>query len=409
MTMVNWSTHMVFAETVKKESRVAAVAPVINKMIETYELGEIDDGVEVFQEMLVQKIRAAGLLDDDVWLQFEVVGVHPDNRETGLLVPIDAHTLLALMFKHGFVMKKVDNLGCRVPPNSTGAKWKAVNEALQKGSRGLLPDLSTEKIEAVTVRGSHTTAGIKALKFGAKCAQGCKMMAVSDEKLSATLVVEQRPSFKLPLEKGMPYTLVDHELVAACPKLMHFLSRTGNQSHGVHRIATALQNCLCVHNAWIGSHGDADAAKRIACQGQPEVFEQHYDSHKAFVKEHSGGEGGKYLKALESYERSLAVKRFLRPSDLAKLGSVKMPEAPRYVPALVKAMLNSPAGKVAKDGFSDLFSMTDFSSLADTGKNRKHAIHASELMIDATSFLNAYSKLDEELQANEISKKNFPG
>ena len=171
ITMQIWSTHMVFAVAVKKESRVAAVAPLINMMIESYELGEIDDGVEVFQEMLVQKIRAAGLLDDDVWLQVEVVGVHPDNRETGLTVPINAHKLLALIFKHGFVMKKVDNLGCRVPPNSTGAEWKAVNDTLQKGSQGLLPALSTEKIEAVTVRGSHTTAAIKALKFGAKCAQ----------------------------------------------------------------------------------------------------------------------------------------------------------------------------------------------------------------------------------------------
>ena len=158
-----------------------------------------------------------------------------------------------------------------------------------------------------------------------------------------------------------------------------------------------------VHNAWIASHGDVAAARRIACQGQPEAFEQHYDSYKAFVKEHSGGADGKYLQALESYERSLAVKRSLRPGDLAKLGAVKMPEGPRYVPALVKAMLNAPASKVAKDGFAELFSMTDFSSLADTGKNRKHAVHASELMSDATNFLSAYSKLEEELQA----KGNF--
>ena len=187
------------------------------------------------------------------------------------------------------------------------------------------------------------------------------MMAASDGKLSTTLVVEERPSFKQPLQKGMPYTLVHHELVAACPKLMHFLSRTGNQSHGVHRVATALQNCMGVHNAWIASHGDVAAARRIDCQGQPEAFEQHYDSYKAFVKEHSGGADGKYLQALESYERSLVVKRSLRPGDLAKLGAVKMPEGPRYVPALVKAMLNAPASKVAKDGFMDLFSMTDFS------------------------------------------------
>jgi hypothetical protein len=52
-----------------------------------------------------------------------------------------------------------------------------------------------------------------------------------------------------------------------------------------------------------------------------------------FVKAWSGGREGQHLRDLEKFERSIAVKRKLAPSDLQNLAGVDLLHAPKYVPA----------------------------------------------------------------------------
>ena len=92
--MDKWATHMVFPADIAVQTRVDYTAPIINSMIEAFERQEISDGTQTFQDILIQKIRSAKLLDDDVWMSVDHVGVHPDNREGAGLVPIDVHDLL---------------------------------------------------------------------------------------------------------------------------------------------------------------------------------------------------------------------------------------------------------------------------------------------------------------------------
>ena len=108
--MTTFAVHPKFGVETDISTRVQVTSPIINKMIEAAELGEIEDGLEVFQELMVEKMRQACLLDDDVWLDVERVGVHPDNREGAGIVPIDVHDLLLRMFQDGFCMNKVDLL-----------------------------------------------------------------------------------------------------------------------------------------------------------------------------------------------------------------------------------------------------------------------------------------------------------
>ena len=204
---------------------------------------------------------------------------------------------------------------------------------------------------------------------------------------------------QLPLDKGMPYKVIKWELVEACPKLMAFLSRTGNLNHGVHRVATALQRCMAVFHAYQQGEGDWPKAIKVASQGQPPDFQDQVANYKSFVEAHAGGADGRYLTALEQYERSLGVKRIINPIDLQRLASVSMPEAPRYVPAMVKALLNAPSSKVTANGTADLFSAADIQSVSPAGKNRKPAIQAGDLMSSASTFLAAYCQLDETVIA----------
>ena len=169
------------------------------------------------------------------------------------------------------------------------------------------------------------------------------------------------------------------------------LARTGNLVHEVHRTATPIQNALAVFNAYAAS-GDWEIAKNQACMGQPPTFAKNAHHYKAFVSSHAGGSDGKYLFEIEQYERMLGVKRQIKPADLSRLSEIDMPEAPRYVPAMYKAMLSCPSSKVS-NGYADLFSSNDISSLKLNGENRKLAGQANDLMLAAKSFLDAYCKL----------------
>ena len=315
--------------------------------------------------------------------------MHPDNREGAGLVPIDVHDLLLRIVNDGFSYTMVNLLGSTVPTTAEGQRWRDFNEMLANGSGGLPPQFKASFMEAVTVRGSHTTSAVRIVKLGAK---GVHEKLCLDGVVSQSKIVEKRPSGAEQLKRGLPYTIIKWQLVVECPKLMSFLSRTGNVSHGVHRVATALQGCMSVFNAFT-KEGNWDMARKAACLGQPPEFEESVGAYVAFVRTQSGGADGKYLKSLEQYERSLGVKRQIHAHDLQRLAAIDMPDAPRYVLAMTKALLNAPSSKVT-NGFADLFGQSDLSSLGPNGKNRKLAAQASELMVAASSFLEAYCQLD---------------
>ena len=98
-----------------------------------------------------------------------------------------------------------------------------------------------------------------------------------------------------------------------------------------------------------------------------------------FVQKWSRGVEGKILSELEAYERGLQVKRKIAASGLKALASVDLLGALRYVPALVKALLNAPQSMV-NDGVAHVFSPQDFYSLSPSGKSRHHAVDAHSMM-----------------------------
>ena len=133
--------------------------------------------------------------------------------------------------------------------------------------------------------------------------------------------------------------------------------------------------------------------KKLACRGQPPDFENEVDHYMAFVQAHAGGTHGQYLKALEQYERGLNVKRAIQPLDMQKLAGIKLPDAPRYVPAMVKCLLNAPPTKV-NNGFAEVFTAGDIAALAPASKYYKLAEQAHDIMVSASNFLAAYCQLD---------------
>ena len=100
-------------------ARVQVLAPIVNSMIEEHDSGTSAIGVEAFQDDLIGRIKAAGLMEER-WLKVDGVGVHPDNKEKSMLVPTDVHDLLKRMAKDGWNWSKWDALACEIPANAAG-------------------------------------------------------------------------------------------------------------------------------------------------------------------------------------------------------------------------------------------------------------------------------------------------
>ena len=388
-----------FDKKVSTAERATIMAPIVNQMITDFWDGTYTDGVDIFQEEMIDIITTAGLMDEDVWAHATKVGTHPCNRDEAMLVPIDVHDLLQIFAKKGWVWRKVDCLGTRIPKKTIGEEWRKENVRLANGSDELLaPVDNPDELEILTVRGSHTTAAIRCMWYGTK---GIHPETMHEGRVSKSKICEIQPSMMQPLQKGLPYKLVKSELVELCPHLMKALSRTGNSDHGVHRVETALQACKRTHaliKTRIAENKkvDKETIIKLACIGENPGYENEvatplYD----FVRCHSGGANGEFLIELEEYERLLMVKRKILPTDLTRLAQITIPEAPKWVPMMVKAMLNAPPSMVS-NGCADVFGTTDISSLGTKGKNQQLAIEGAQLAADAHEFIKAYggNKID---------------
>ena len=400
--MASGMKHLSFNMSVPVSDRVAVLSPVINSMVEEHDSGEAVVGVEAFQEDIIERIRSAGLLESK-WLQVDHVGVHPDNREKAMLVPIDVHDLLKRMANDGWSYKKWEAMACEIPAGPVGEAWRKMNERLAEGSDGMLAPYQGDMLEVLTGRGSHGTAALRAMKVGAK---GVHPEVCAEGYVSKSKICERQPSMEQPCSKGCPYDVIKAELVVACPRLMEVLSRTGNAGHSVYRVQTALQHCNRLHQLALsrqsaGKDVDWDSIAKQACIGMGDEFLDDAKKLAEFVRAWSGGEDGFILKDLEAYERTLKVKRKLYPHDLQLLGKIDFMDGSRYVPAMVKAMLNAPTAD--STGHAALFTNSDFSSLQPNAKGRPFAKEASDMMDSATSFLKAYSRLEPTVQKKLVS------
>ena len=93
----------------------------MNHWIEEFEEGNVLDGVEAFQAHLVDELGQAGL-GEEQWHVVSRVIAHPDNREGGLLVPIDVQDLLKQLVHNRWNWKRVDACEAELPEDPAERK-----------------------------------------------------------------------------------------------------------------------------------------------------------------------------------------------------------------------------------------------------------------------------------------------
>ena len=186
----------IMGDSVPIADRVAAVAPIINAKIDEWGSAACTVGVQTFQDELLQ-IMAHASLSEERWVDTDKVGVHPDNRAKTGLLPIDVHDLLLFIVRQGWDWASCNrSLGCEVPPTNEGTMWRAWNERLVDGAGGLLAKFTNpERIELLTVRGSHTTAAVRCYKLGSN---GVHPELCTDGRISRSKILEMQPSMQEP-------------------------------------------------------------------------------------------------------------------------------------------------------------------------------------------------------------------
>ena len=269
--------------------RVQMLAPWINDQLLKFASGELAIGVRTFQAQVLKAVVDAHM-SEEIYYNIAKVGVHPDNREGCMVVPIDVHDLLVRIVSAGWDETLVDALACQMPP-SMAAEWRSKNVTLTENSCGLLAPCDADLLEIVTARGSHTTQAANIVAFGASSVYEDKFS--HNGKIIKRIILEQQPSMATPIEKGIKYTVLRHELVEQCPTLMAFLSQTGNAIHGVHRKQTVVQGLKKIHDlagAKLRANEDIDwsAVANIAALAMGTSCAQKAEAYCVFVQKWSG-------------------------------------------------------------------------------------------------------------------------
>ena len=142
--------------------RVHAMTVLLNPLIAAFYNGEIKTGPETFQQNLLDRAEAAGLIEHDCSYTPDQIGVHYDNRMGAGMVPSDVHDLLLILSKNGWVWSKVDVLVAPIKQGTAeGNKIVEFNKELWNGSDGHLGSSNPDMLKVCTAMGSHTTGAIR--------------------------------------------------------------------------------------------------------------------------------------------------------------------------------------------------------------------------------------------------------
>jgi len=270
-------------------------------------------------------------------VSIEKLGCHPKNRYGAGLIPADVHYVLEQGFlANGFNPTKWECLTLSIP-DSEKAAWLAFNQQLVQQSEGFLADIVD--LDLVTGRGSHGTAALRAIKYGAM-AVGTKGTAAG--RVSMASCLELQPSLAKPLQDGILVTVLPGELEQAVPGLFAVLSEVGNVSNSVFRLNTALQTAIRCHQmaSSFGAGADInwDQVAKLASRGLPQREAEKLPDLCSFVQVWSGGDSAHILKGLEVYEKSLSVRRKIRFEDFGKLAACKLEDVPNIVPVACRRL-----------------------------------------------------------------------
>ena len=148
---------------------------------------------------------------------------HPDNRFGQGLTPSEVHTLLDMIIQMGWDQDAIEGrpMGSEMPPPGTHREKLilAFNEKLVLESAGHLAPVGDPKVAMLAT--SHTMAGLKAVKCGAKAMNDDSPVRGADGKLSPILLQEVCPEAWKVCDSGIKVETIRsrvHVYTSACAR-----------------------------------------------------------------------------------------------------------------------------------------------------------------------------------------------
>jgi hypothetical protein len=359
----------------------------INDMISSFESQKDNTQIQALGGQLRSYLLENGLAKKE-HIHHSQVGVHPDNRESEMLIPIATHSLMVMIANKGYNLHETElALCCGIPPNETGQEWVRKNVELASQSDGLLAQYEPELLTHVTGAGSHSTAVLRLIdacgRMQIAACPGDEYKDLSVEGfLSKQRILEKCPTFAAPLAKGMRYTHIRWEIAELCPDLMRLLSEADNAKHAVKHLESVIQSMFNMHRRGVEMNANTDDAwasiVKTAARAQSEEMKLLVADRVQFVRVHSGGAAKPFLIELNEFSKTLRVQRELPGAFLKEAAKHTMLSTPLTIVGMAKAVMWAPEMYVMS-GTVKLFNACDFAAMKTTRKELVSKCHQLQL------------------------------
>jgi hypothetical protein len=364
------------------------VGPKVNALLA--DLEQSGEGKQTRIKTVVDKILEMALESGLAYkekVSNAAVGVDPSNRYGDGLHPLDVHELLLEIAHQGWSNAEVQRAcAAELLPGAAGQAAKDFNARLVANSDGLLAPLDPDAIRLTTVACSHTVAGLRVALFGAR---GVHKEICVDGFVSKERLMELSPEMRDPVENGITWTILRHQLVHRCPRLLHVVQEAGNIGHGIERKQTKVQTLLQIFARANAAPGSGDIDWKVLVKAielhRPFLRGQCMDM-AMYVQKWAGGEKGELLHELERFSKSLTLKRDIHASFFGALSKVELTQVALYVTAMIKAQMSCPE-KYVKEGEARMLTSTDVSSIS--GRHKQYVLTAVKEMARARELVRA--------------------
>ena len=150
------------------------------------------------------------------------------------------------------------------------------------------------------------------------------------------------------MREGIKYLAIKHQVANNAPRLRPLLSKAGNLDHeAYYQHESTWQALFQMHRASQQPSADWDSICEQIATHKPSLH-RILPSMGRFVEKWGGGEEAPLLHAIDRYVKTLADVRPLPGIVYATIADLALAEAPTYVEAVMKAMLNCPAKSLDK-------------------------------------------------------------
>ena len=269
------------------------------------------------------------------------------------------------------------------------AQVAKINECIEAAD-GYLPNLKEYDVRILSVANTHTEGVCSSIYHQTKGNQEkyCTSGRIDKEKMFRLV-----PSFRKPVEVGLPWEIIKHEIEAAIPTLPLYIQEAENLNHGSQREETKVQTMFRLHAQglmyssagkdipWAKIGEDAERAKPI--------LKGHAKGLCSFVNTFAGGDDPKLLKRLDKFSKYLKVRRDLPGAVLGVIGNAtKLLPFPEYARSIVMAMLVSPVSFTKNSTMSTLMTGVDINALLEPKKLYTKLVEAEAVLTKAEEIVH---------------------